>query len=726
VRPAPGEAVRVFASISDSDGVTAAAIRYQLTARGSGAFQTAAMADDGAAPDLIAGDGVYAGTLPGFNNQDRVLFYIEATDSTGAVRTYPVDAPAHTLVFQADNPLPSGLPVYRLVMDEDNRSYLETRQLHSDDPVYGSLVYDDVRIIYNVGLHYHGSPWNRPGFPRMYKLDFPNDRSLLGTKKFNISRYGSSAREAAAYYTIRRTGRPDSPAPASDYRFVRWMVNGADQGIMSHVETVDSAYVSRRMNGGGSLYRANGKITFHLDDNWNLTGWATVNWRGADKEAYRYNYDLHTDILADDWTHFVDWMRVMDPSQTSAEATFTSQVKSMVDVEEFIRAEAMRVLNDDWDAVGVGNGQNVYFYWSAADGKWRLLPWDMDHTFANAGATLWPTVDPGINRFIVNVTEFKRIYLQSIKEALDRTWNVPRMSKFLDPMAAKGVAEVQAVKDFIAARTPSIRNILGTVTAFRNRTNGGKDITVATTTTTLDGDAPLDVRAIILNGEPVVPPALSWTTPTAWRLKVNLIPGTNLLEFDGFDGAGNFFGKATITITSTANWNPPQISGVAPSSGSASGGTAVTITGSDFHDGAKVAFGGVDATGVTVVSATEIQATAPAGTGQVDVKVTNLDGRFTVMSGGYTYLATRFIRGDADGSGALDISDAIASLEYLFLDGTLACLEAADANDDGAVDISDPVRLVLFLFGGGPAIPPPYPALGVDSTPDSLGCAAGK
>jgi hypothetical protein len=40
----------------------------------------------------------------------------------------------------------------------------------------------------------------------------------------------------------------------------------------------------------------------------------------------------------------------------------------------------------------------------------------------------------------------------------------------------------------------------------------------------------------------------------------------------------------------------PSISGVSPPSGSSSGGTTVTITGSDFHSGASVAIGGATCT----------------------------------------------------------------------------------------------------------------------------------
>jgi hypothetical protein len=80
-----------------------------------------------------------------------------------------------------------------------------------------------------------------------------------------------------------------------------------------------------------------------------------------------------------------------------------------------------------------------------------------------------------------------------------------------------------------------------------------------------------------------------------------------------------------------------------------------------------------------------------------------------------------FLRGDADENGAVNISDAIHTLNYLFGGtGVLACLDAADITDDGKVDISDAAFTLSFLFRSGPYPPPPYPDPGLDPTDDEL------
>jgi hypothetical protein len=83
----------------------------------------------------------------------------------------------------------------------------------------------------------------------------------------------------------------------------------------------------------------------------------------------------------------------------------------------------------------------------------------------------------------------------------------------------------------------------------------------------------------------------------------------------------------------------------------------------------------------------------------------------------------RFVRGEVNGDGRSDISDAVRILEYLFLGGLdPECLDAADVDDDGLIAINDPTFLLNFLFLGGRAPPPPYPEPGVDETADGLEC----
>jgi hypothetical protein len=90
-----------------------------------------------------------------------------------------------------------------------------------------------------------------------------------------------------------------------------------------------------------------------------------------------------------------------------------------------------------------------------------------------------------------------------------------------------------------------------------------------------------------------------------------------------------------------------------------------------------------------------------------------------------------FVRGDTDSDGAINLTDGVIPLLFLFSGGEApACLDAADANDTGDLGITDAISIFGWLFTGGlpPAAPTPlspgYSAeeCGVDLTDDGLGC----
>lgn len=97
----------------------------------------------------------------------------------------------------------------------------------------------------------------------------------------------------------------------------------------------------------------------------------------------------------------------------------------------------------------------------------------------------------------------------------------------------------------------------------------------------------------------------------------------------------------------------------------------------------------------------------------------------TLTGGSVEILAVPFRRGDVNGDGGLNLTDAVVGLRRLFaIDPPGSCPDAEDVNDSGFVDITDPVHLLEYLFSGGPAVPSPGPACGVDAVLDGLGCSA--
>ena len=109
-------------------------------------------------------------------------------------------------------------------------------------------------------------------------------------------------------------------------------------------------------------------------------------------------------------------------------------------------------------------------------------------------------------------------------------------------------------------------------------------------------------------------------------------------------GGTSTTGAADDQFTYTA---VPAVTGVSPTAGPTTSGTAVTITGTAFTGATLVDFGTVAATNLKVVSATQITATSPAGTGTVDVSVTTPGGTSTTGAADdqFTYTAAPTVTG---------------------------------------------------------------------------------
>lgn len=130
------------------------------------------------------------------------------------------------------------------------------------------------------------------------------------------------------------------------------------------------------------------------------------------------------------------------------------------------------------------------------------------------------------------------------------------------------------------------------------------------------------------------------------------------------DTAGNGTVEATASAynlttgsqTPTWSWTPsalqgdgsgvivqetgPTVLSITPASGTTFGGTPVTVSGSNFEDGATITFDGTAATDVVFGDSTTLTCLTPAhAAGAVTVTVTNPDTTSGSLAAGYTYIA---------------------------------------------------------------------------------------
>ncbi len=184
------------------------------------------------------------------------------------------------------------------------------------------------------------------------------------------------------------------------------------------------------------------------------------------------------------------------------------------------------------------------------------------------------------------------------------------------------------MKEIKSIRTEPSGNIIdGTVT----------DLTVAPATGNLyvleEGE-----RVVIY--EPYEPESLSEVGPfgNKGEIEAGAAVAVNGSNHDAYVAENASSGSVVAIYIYAPSSTPPSVSSISPASGATTGGTSMTITGSEFAAGANVEIGGVAATEVEVLSPTEIKAeTAASAPGRHEVVVSDANGPST---GGpsYTYV----------------------------------------------------------------------------------------
>ncbi len=113
------------------------------------------------------------------------------------------------------------------------------------------------------------------------------------------------------------------------------------------------------------------------------------------------------------------------------------------------------------------------------------------------------------------------------------------------------------------------------------------------------------------------------------------------------EAVGSYFnqlGDTEPVIYQSTLSTPPAITSITPASGLLSGGSTITITGTNFTGATSVDFGTTAATSFTVVSSTEITAVVPSATapGLTEITVTTPEGVSATSSTtpGYLYLTS--------------------------------------------------------------------------------------
>lgn len=157
---------------------------------------------------------------------------------------------------------------------------------------------------------------------------------------------------------------------------------------------------------------------------------------------------------------------------------------------------------------------------------------------------------------------------------------------------------------------------------------------------------------------PTLPNKLTFTMPDVAESEVGKLYRVVVINEDGGTAASDKL-SPPIFIQITKGETEPQVTGIKPALGPASGGTRVSIEGKDFRgklegfagEPLQVFFGEHKASDVEVVDYKTIKALSPSNIpGKLEVRIENPDGQISIPAGDFTYISTPKITAVVDAS----------------------------------------------------------------------------
>lgn len=549
--PAASTPVTVSARITDPDGVTSAQVFYRVAA---GPWLNVSMS--------LGADGRHTGTIPGQAAGALVQFYVSASDGA-LTATFPSAGQKSGAFYRvndgaADN---TGLRGnFRILTAPENETllFLNTNRMSND--TFPATIIEDERIVhYNVAFRLKGSAFGRyAGSEFGYNIDFLPEQPFRGVHtSVSIERAGNM-KEIVAKHLLNRAGGGywsqyddvakvmgpggiSAPALIAAARttgvFLESLFPGEDSGTIFNHEllyqpsaTVDTLPESLKLNNPYNHTRG----TYDLAD------------RGADKEAYRWGWQIRNQRKRDDYSSIVRLNRAWALNG----AAFKNEIDATIDVDQWMRTWAIMGIYGNDDQFGRQFAHNWRLYTRPTDGRLIALPWDLDRAF-QLGVTdsLTPT-NHNIPK-LFTVVPYKRQFDSHALDLVNTTVNGAYMAPWVAHLGTVTgeTAEFAPLLGYISGRGNYALSTLPAAVPFAITTNGGNDFTTGANTTVLAGNGWVDVHTITRTGQSI-PLAVTWTGSTTWSVNLPLTAGVNAVTLQAHDQHGTLVGTDSINITS--------------------------------------------------------------------------------------------------------------------------------------------------------------------------------
>lgn len=556
VIPAAGAAVTVSAVLSDPDNVAAAQLFYRVN---STAWANVPMNTAG---------GRWSGTVPGQAAGATVQFYIRATDGAGAVADFPAAGAGGGCFYKvndnaADN---TGLRTnFRVLIAPENSAALFTSTTRMSNAMFPATIIEDERTVYyNAMMRLHGSASGRYASNTGFHIAFNNNQPYRGLHDAINTGPADAYREVLAKAMINRAGM----GYWSFYDDFGKIVGPGITGIgMIQPARTSQQFVEGLFPGSGTgtlfnhelLYQPNSADAngFKIGNPYNHTrAIYDLSDKGADKETYRWGWQIRSKRRADDYTKMVALNRAFGLTG----AAFESEIERLIDVDQFMRTWAIMSLYCNDDQYGRLYEHNWRLYERPTDGRFIAFPWDLDRAWLLASnAPLTPTTNtngqPQAIQRLFTVPRWKRLFDSHILDIVATAGNSSYLNAWATHYGAAVGVDLSGNAGIAQARGTYALTQMPAAVPFEITSNGGADFSTPDSSITLTGRAWVDVYFLYRNGiaEPL---PVTWTGADSWSVSLPIAPGANVITLTGKDQRFVDHGTDTITITGTGGVVP--------------------------------------------------------------------------------------------------------------------------------------------------------------------------
>ncbi len=600
--PAANQAVVVTARVNDPNNVAQLQVRYRQDPGSS--FTSVTMVDNGSGGDSVAGDGLFAATIPG-QSSGQIAFHLHAADSTGVtnifpatalVRAFPNDAPGHECIIRwGDTQMPGSFATYHMWITDATTTRWGARAQLDNAPLDGTFVYNNYRVIYNMKPQYGGSPWHigamqgplNTGVRVDYVMNFPDDDQLLGTTDFVINNVGNPSGNTSSDTSglAEQTSYEIFKGINIHYnyrRYIHYFVNGQQRSITGNRVGNFIMEDSQQPNGDvieqwwpedseGQLYKIEDWFEFndagtaqHNNDAQLTRRTTTFNGVTTLKLApYRFMWRKRSVSASESANNYTNLLTMVDivspvsnPGMSPLSDAVVKQFAQIADFEQWMRIFAVQHTVGNWDCYGYNRGKNAYTY-RPNFGRFAQMTWDIDFTMGvgGDGATTGlfnVSTEPRVAAMYAT-PEIVRASWRAYQDIVNGPLSVAHMFPLIDARSAAFAANnvnhdlntVTTVKNFLTARQSYIQSQLAGVGGTWNL--AANNITSSSNLVFVTGTAPINVKFIEFNG--VFYP-IEWTTTTGWRVRLPMsLAGNNIFNVQAYDRLTNAIAGTDRTLT---------------------------------------------------------------------------------------------------------------------------------------------------------------------------------